>query len=77
MVALSKNCSDHCYVVCNVCGIDHIIFYNRHDMLNWLSGTLPIQDALNYLSAGERELLLSGVCGKCFDMMFPPLDNAE
>lgn len=77
MVAVSRNYTDYCSVVCLHCGVDHVIFYNRHDMLKWLSGTLHIQHALHYLTAGERELLLSGICGKCFDNMFPPLDNDE
>ena len=30
-----------------------------------------IQDAFSYLSINERELLLSGICGYCFDAIFP------
>ena len=29
-----------------------------------------VQDLFPYLSADERELLVSGVCGKCYDEMF-------
>ena len=42
---------------------------SNHDLKRWEDGEL-IQDAMPYLSAGERELLISGVCGKCFDKMF-------
>jgi hypothetical protein len=53
------------------------IFYNREDMVDWLSGSLPIQDAMPYLTIGERELLISGTCNDCFDILFPSLDNDE
>ena len=54
------------------------ILVNRHDLGDWLSGTLPIQDALGYLSSNERELLISQTCGDCFDKLFTPdLDNDE
>lgn len=36
---------------------------------SWQEGKL-IQNVLPMLSADERELLISGICGKCFDRMF-------
>ena len=35
----------------------------------WENGKL-IQDVMPYLSADEREVLISGICGPCFDKMF-------
>lgn len=64
-------------VRCNYCKRVYVISCNRDDLYDWLSGYSHIQDILNYLTAGERELLLSGTCGECFDKMFPPLDNGE
>lgn len=29
-----------------------------------------VQDAFPYLTADEREILISGICGECFDKMF-------
>lgn len=29
-----------------------------------------IQDILPHVSAGDREMFISGICGKCFDNMF-------
>ena len=75
MVALAYDTA--CDAFCKVCGNAYLISFNQDDMMNWLSGSLPIQDALHYLTPGERELLISGTCGPCFDIMFPPLDNAE
>lgn len=66
-----------CDAFCNICGKGYHISFNEDDMKNWLNGSIHIQDALPYLTAGERELLISGTCGPCFDIMFPPLDNDE
>ena len=39
------------------------------DVAAWENGEL-IQNAMPYLSADEREVLISGTCGPCFDKMF-------
>ena len=39
------------------------------DVTAWENGDL-IQNAMPYLSADEREVLISGTCGPCFDRMF-------
>jgi len=39
------------------------------DLTAWSEGEL-IQVALDYLSEGERELLLSGTCDTCWDEMY-------
>lgn len=77
MVAAADNRTDHADVQCAMCRAYFRIIYNREDMTDWLSGSLAIQDALPYLTAGERELLISEICSDCFDKMFPPLDNVE
>jgi hypothetical protein len=77
MVAISDNRTTIADVRCEHCGTYFTIFYNREDMVDWLSGSLPIEDAMPYLTVGERELFISGTCNACFDLMFPPLDNAE
>jgi len=77
MVAISDNRNDIADVRCLTCGRYFSIFYNREDMVDWLSGSLAIQDAMPYLTPGERELFLSGTCNDCFDSMFSMLDNNE
>ena len=62
---------------CRMCGVDHVILVNKDDFKDWYVGGVHIQDAFPYLSASERELILSETCGECFDKMFPPLDNDE
>ena len=37
----------------------------------WQNGGL-IQNALPELNANQRELLISGTCPTCWDMVFPP-----
>lgn len=64
-------------IQCVKCYTWHNILVNREDMYDWTSGSLPIQTALHYLSPNEREILLSQICGDCFDKMFPPIDNDE
>jgi hypothetical protein len=41
----------------------------------WRSSGQLIQRALPELNADERELLISGYCGKCFDALFADDDE--
>jgi hypothetical protein len=61
-------------IVCGSCRREYNIIADRNDMEAWLSGDKYIQDALSYLSASERELLLTQTCNDCFEKMF---DNDE
>jgi hypothetical protein len=56
-------------VDCVRCKETQHITVGTADLSTWNNGGL-IQDAMPYLSAGEREILISGVCGTCFDNMF-------
>ena len=51
---------------CGVCKKIFEIEADPSDMKKWLEGEL-IQDVLGYLDDGQRELLISGCCGDCFD----------
>lgn len=77
MVAAYKNRSFIVDVKCWHCGIITSIILNKEDFYDWLGGHLPIEQVLDYLSANERELLISNTCGSCFDSLFPPLDNDD
>lgn len=55
---------------CKSCYERHIILFDRDDYYAWKRGSKTIQDAFPYLSDGERELMLSGICSDCFDSMF-------
>ena len=58
-------------VRCNLCSKEYNIIADRNDMEAWVSGDKYIQDALAYLSAAERELLISQTCGICWDILYP------
>ena len=62
---------DTMQVECRTCKDTHILMVNIRDAKRWKEGEL-IQDAMPYLTPDERELLISGTCGKCFDKMFAP-----
>ena len=61
---------------CIKCGAMHDIVADPDDFAAWAKGTL-IQDAMPYMSADERELLISSICGLCFDMMFGEGEDDE
>ena len=63
-------------VRCNLCSKEYNIIADRNDMEAWISGDKYIQDALSYLSASERELLISATCNTCWKQMYG-LDDDE
>jgi hypothetical protein len=54
---------------CIHCNKNYDVWADPADLTAWSEGEL-IQVALDYLSDGERELLLSGTCGTCWDKMY-------
>ena len=56
-------------VQCRCCGNMVDIYVNVEDFDSWQNGEY-IQNAFPYLSADEREILISQTCGPCFDKMF-------
>jgi hypothetical protein len=57
---------------CRMCGTTQpSIWVDRDDLAAWQRGEGHIQNLLPYLSAEEREMILSQVCGTCFDRIFP------
>lgn len=55
-------------IVCGECYKPKELSFDQEDWKRWKAGTL-IQDAMPYLTLDERELLISGTCGGCFDKM--------
>ena len=68
MVALT-NRNDCISGTCRSCSESVSIMVNGQDVVDWKGGKY-IQDAMPYLSVDEREILISGTCGTCFDKMF-------
>lgn len=54
---------------CPFCGQAHNVFVNEADCLEWDDGAL-VQDAFPYLSAEDREMLISGCCPSCWKKNF-------
>lgn len=58
-------------VECLECHRVYTFDISRGDYYDWQHGK-HAQNAFPYLTADERELLISRTCGPCFDKMFPP-----
>ena len=60
-----------CTVVtyCPFCHKAHEVAVNEMDYLDWQDGKLA-QDAFPYLSASDREMLITGICEDCWNGMF-------
>ena len=56
-------------VDCRTCSNEFTLHVNQNDLKDWQEGKF-IQDAMPYLSAGERELLISNICEECFTKLF-------
>lgn len=54
---------------CPFCGKEQIIEVEEKDYEKWRKGGL-IQSCFSYLSADEREALMTGICNKCWDETF-------
>ena len=59
---------------CIKCTKTETVLVKKADLMAWKKGKY-IQDAMPYLAVDERELLISGICGECFDNMFPNEDE--
>ena len=55
---------------CNLCQQKTGLWVQPKDYAAWQGGA-HIQDVMPYLPADQRELLISGTCGTCFDKLFP------
>ena len=56
-------------IKCPVCGEVNTVTVSCEDFNAWQNGEL-IQIAFSYLSAEEREIIKTGICGKCWENMF-------
>ena len=55
--------------VCPFCGHANEIAVNAWNYWDWKDG-MNVRDAFPYLSAEEREMLISGICPKCWAKTF-------
>ena len=55
---------------CPFCGQTYIVTVEKMDYIFWERSDMPAQKAFPYLSADERELLISGICPECWEKTF-------
>lgn len=60
--------------VCKTCGTTLSVVVDTNDLAKWERGE-SVQKAFPYLPASDRELFLSGICGKCFDSIWEDFDE--
>ena len=63
-------------LVCPFCHTAHYVTVNMDDFWRWQDGELA-QNAFPYLTATEREQLISQLCPKCQDSIFGGEDEEE
>lgn len=56
-------------IQCNECNNKFSFDLDSSKIKSWQAGE-KIQNLFPELSADDRELLISGICGKCFDIMW-------
>lgn len=55
--------------VCPQCGYHHYVTVDKEDYKKYIEGE-HVQNAFPYLSASDRELLVTGICENCWNEMF-------
>lgn len=56
--------------VCTQCGNKIEVSVRNEDLAKWKSGKHHVQDCFPYLTPGERELFITGICDDCFKDIF-------
>lgn len=56
-------------IKCPFCGEVNTVTVSCEDFNAWQNGEL-VQNAFPYLSSEEREMLVSGICPKCWERTF-------
>lgn len=63
--------------VCPFCGHAHEVAVNEDDYFSWKFDGALVQNAFPYLSADEREMLISGICPTCWENTFGSDEDEE
>ena len=73
---MSKINNKECCVItfCPFCNTIHEVYVNELDYLDYKDG-MTAQEAFPYLSAEDREKLVSGMCPDCWKRLFPSQDE--
>jgi len=71
MIDFPEDKKDEFNVECKHCHKVYSIYLYEEDFDAWNNDEGYIQDLMSYLTAGERELLISNTCNDCWKKMFP------
>lgn len=55
---------------CKSCGNVYSLMINPEDVILWQAGEGYVQELFFYLSAGERELIISQTCNGCWKELY-------
>lgn len=63
-------------LTCRNCGKTRFVEVEEKDLNEYNNdpNRRCVQDIFPYLSKGDREILISGICGLCFDQLFCSYD---
>jgi len=62
---------------CTKCGHEEMPELDVETYVQWKAGEGRIQTMFPELSDDTRELMISSICGQCFDRMFADEDDAD
>lgn len=62
---------------CEICHEKHTLMLDPMTLMRYLNRACNITEAFPHLSADDRELIISGICGKCYDAMFSNEDEND
>ena len=62
--------------VCNHCDYTENVLVREQDYNSWHNGGFA-QDAFPYLTAEQRELMISNTCNDCWQEFFPSNEDDE
>ena len=77
MVALNNDDMVTVTGVCVMCKKPQNVVVRAEDLDRWKAGDGYVQTIFNYLSAGDREFLISQICSTCLDTAFPKEEDDE
>ena len=61
-------------IECLICKRTYRIMVSNKELRNYDKGAL-VQDAFPHLSPDDREMLISNICGSCWDIIFKDADD--
>lgn len=60
-------------LTCRLCKTEHTLNVTQQQLNRHANGEL-VQNVFPHLTTDERELLVSRICGKCFDEMYGDIE---